>query len=181
MAGTSRPAILATVVMVAVACGACAVPVRVNAYAERGADLSSYRTFDFAPPEVMPTGDARLDSNPFFTDRVQTAAAKQLQAKGYERATSGTPDLRVHFHASISQDILVGEADQRYCEPGDCRPFVYDAGTLLMDLVDVGTNKLVWRGWAESSMDGVVDNQSWMERKVDEAVARIIARLPPRS
>ena len=48
----------------------------------------------------------------------------------------------------------------------------------MVDLMDRRTNRLAWRGWAESSFDGVVDNQEWMEATIDKAVARILARLP---
>ena len=44
--------------------------------------------------------------------------------------------------------------------------------------VDTRTNRVVWRGWAEGSVDGVIDNQQWLEQRVDEAVRRILARLP---
>ena len=91
--------------------------------------------------------------------------------------------MLIHVHASMAQEINVDEIDRRYgyCPPAQCRPFVYDAGTLLLDFVDAHTNRLVWRGWAESSMDGVVDNQAWMEHRVDDAVTRILARFPRRS
>ncbi len=57
---------------------------------------------------------------------------------------------------------------------------MYDAGTLLIDMVDTRTNTLLWRGWAEGSMDPFVDNQDWMEKRVDLAVARILEKLPAR-
>ncbi len=60
----------------------------------------------------------------------------------------------------------------------DCRPEVYDAGTLMVDFMDRRTNRLAWRGWAERSFDGVVDDQKWMEATIDKTVARILARLP---
>jgi hypothetical protein len=62
----------------------------------------------------------------------------------------------------------------------DCIPYVYDAGTLLLDLVDAKSNPLVWRAWAEGSIDGAIDNQDWMEARIDEAVGKIVARLPRR-
>jgi hypothetical protein len=37
---------------------------------------------------------------------------------------------------------------------------------------------VVWRGWAESTFDGIVDNQQWLERRVDEAVARMFEKFP---
>lgn len=160
---------------------ACAAPIRVDAYAERGANLARYRTYAFAPVEAVATGDPRLDSNPFFNERVQAAVDKGLTAKGYRRDTSGSPDMVVHFHASVAQDIDVVDLDRQagYCaQTDDCKPFVYDAGTLLMDLVDTQTKKLAWRGWARTNLDGVVDNQTWLEQRVDTAVGRIVAQMP---
>ena len=57
---------------------------------------------------------------------------------------------------------------------------VYDAGTLLLDFIDTRTNTLAWRGWAEGSLDGVIDDQQWMEKTLDEAVESILERLPRR-
>lgn len=160
---------------------ACATPIRVNAYAERGADLSRYRTYAFAPAEAVATGDPRLDSNPFFYERVRSAVEKGLAAKGYTRASSA-PDVVVHFHASVAQDIDIVDIDRLagYCSdaPDSCKPFAYDAGTLVMDLVDAKSQKLAWRGWAKSNFDGVVDRQDWLEQRVDTAVARIVAQVP---
>lgn len=166
--------------LVALAAAACAAPLRVNAYAERGANVATYRTFAFAPVETVATGDARLDSNPFFNEHVQTAVTRGLTAKGYARDDTGTPDVVVHFHVSVAQNVDVVDLDRRagYCADNDCRPFVYDAGTLLMDLVDAKTKKLAWRGWAETNLEGVVDNQTWLDQRVDAAVERIVAQLP---
>jgi hypothetical protein len=36
----------------------------------------------------------------------------------------------------------------------------------------------VWRGWARGSLDGAINDQAWLEERVDEAVARIMERLP---
>ena len=33
------------------------------------------------------------------------------------------------------------------------QPYVYEAGTLLLDFVDTRTNRVVWRGWAEGSVE----------------------------
>ena len=56
----------------------------------------------------------------------------------------------------------------------------YEAGTLVLDLVDNRTNRLVWRGWAQETVEGVLDNEDEMARQIDEAVTRMMARLPPR-
>ena len=164
----------------ALAFTACAAAIHVNSYADRVANFSRYRTYSFAPADRVSTGDPRLDNNPFFNQRMQSDIDKQLTAKGFEKNASASPDLLVHYHASFTQQVDVNGIDREYgyCKTGDCRPFVYDAGTLMVDLVDARTNTLVWRGWAEGNVDGVVDNQAWLEQKVDDAVTRILARLP---
>jgi hypothetical protein len=66
------------------------------------------------------------------------------------------------------------------CQVEECRTEIFDEGTLLIDLVDTRTNALVWRAWAESSLDGVIDNQELMNNAIDRAVASIFSRLPMR-
>ena len=161
----------ATVVTLAVA--GCA-PIRVHSYAEPGASLAAYHTFDWAPDDSLETGDPRLDNSPFFHEHLRAAAEKVLARHGFERATGGTPQLLLHYHASVTQRIDVSAFDEQY----GYSPYLYDAGTLLFDFVDARTRKIVWRGWAEASLDGAIDDQAWMENRVDDAVSRILGRLP---
>jgi len=153
----------------------------VNSYIERGVDLRQYRTYSWAPADTWSTGDPRLDNNRFFDERVRAQVEKELARHGFEKTTS-QPDLLVHYHASISQEIDVRELDSSnsYCADHDCRPFIYDKGTLFVDLAEPRTDKVIWRGWAEGSIDGVIDNQASMESRIDEAVTRILTRLPGR-
>lgn len=169
----------AAVAIAALALAGCAT-MNVGSFVERGAEFSRYRTYGWGPAEALETGDPRLDNNPFFHERVRSAVDGLLAARGFERTTSGTPDLLLHYHANITQRIDVNAIDQRYGYCDECRSYVYDAGTLTLDFVDTRTNKLVWRGWAERSMEGVIDNQEWMEERIDEAVRRILERLPRR-
>ena len=57
---------------------------------------------------------------------------------------------------------------------------MFDAGTIVIDLIDARSRRLVWRGWAEGGIDGVVDDQASMEQRIDEAVARILEKFPSR-
>ena len=68
---------------------------------------------------------------------------KRLAARGFEKTASGTPDLLVHYHASVTQR---DRRQRRRTEHGVLRrgwlpPYVYDAGTLLIDLVDARTEQ----------------------------------------
>jgi hypothetical protein len=158
---------------------ACAV-VTVSSFSNRGFDIGRYHTYAWGPADTHGTGDPRLDNNRFFEERVREQVDRQLAVRGFEK-TAGTPDLLVHYHASFKQQLDIRERDRQYapCPPADCGAFVYDAGTLVVDLVEARTETLVWRGWAEGSMDGVIDDQAWLEARVDAAVLRILKRLPP--
>jgi hypothetical protein len=66
-----------------------------------------------------------------------------------------------------------------YCY-GNCEPQVadYELGTLIVDIVDTKSNKVVWRGWAQDTINGVIDNQDRLGKKVDEAVTKMMVSLP---
>jgi hypothetical protein len=154
----------------------------VHSYAERGARFPTYTTYAWGPIDQHTTGDARLDNNPFFQERIQADVDRLMSRRGFQKAAVGHADLVVHYHANIAQRVDVNGVDREYgyCQGDDCRPYVTDVGTLTIDLVDSRTNRLVWRGWAEGTVDGVVDDQSWMEHKVDDAVTRIVESIPRR-
>lgn len=157
------------------AAAACA-PLTVRSYLDNHVDLSRYRTYDWqAAPQW--TGDPRLDSNPVFHDYLRTAIESELLTRHVERRADGRADLLVRYRAGTTQRFYTtGEDGSSPCT--DCRLEVYDAGTIVIDLIDARTDRLVWRGWAEGGIDGVVDNQAWLERRIDQAVARIFEQLP---
>ena len=179
---------LAAVALSALTVTACAT-MQVNSYVERGMDLTRYRTYHWATADTQATGDPRLDNNEFFRDRIQAQVDRRLGDRGFEKITVAGPDLLVHYHASVAQEINANGVDyidrhvmastiQPNIACDDCEPYVYDAGTIVVDLVDARTSRLVWRGWAEGSIDGAIDDQTYMERRIDDAVARIMERLP---
>ena len=177
---SSQLSVRLIVVMIAsLLAGSCA-PVRVNSYVGRDLDLRRYHTYAWAPPDTFSTGDPRLDNNTFFSERVQRAVDGHLRQKGFEAAAGAQPDFVVHYHARVEQRLDSTELrpGEPRCQTGDCRPFVYDAGTLLIDIVDPRSNQLLWRGWAERGLEGVVDDQTWMDATVDDAVRRIMERFP---
>ena len=174
-----RQRTLIFIVMAAVASG-CAT-LTVSSHIERNVNFVDYVTYDWGPPDNLPVGDPRLDNNPFFRDRLMGVVERQLAAKGYERALTGEPDLLVHYHASVNQKLDVYEADSRYgyCY-GNCESQIveYEQGTLVVDIVDAKTSKVVWRGWAQEAMNGIIDNQDRLDKQVDESVTKMMVFLP---
>lgn len=166
--------------LVAVALAGCAT-MTVRSYAEKGATFPHYQTYMWGPADELTTGDPRLDNNPFFHDRVRADVEKLLAARGFKKQMAAPADLTVHYHASFRDRIDVNGIDREYgyCEDVDsCRPYISEAGTLTIDLVDTKTKRLAWRGWAEGTVNGVIDNQAWMEKQIDEAVTKIVESIP---
>jgi hypothetical protein len=168
-------------VLGAAALGGCAT-MNVSSHVESGVDFAAYRTFDWGPADSLPTGDPRLDKDPFFKDQIQGAVEKGLAARGMTIATSGTPDLLIHYHAAVTERIDVVGADRRYgyCQTDDCRGQVvaHEAGTLVIDVVDTRTQRVIWRGWAQDRLEPLLDNRDTLATHISEAVARMLARFP---
>ena len=169
----------AAVAFAALMLTACA-SLTVRSYSAPEFNVTQYRTYDWGQADAVATGDPRLDNNPFFRDRLRADVEKQLATRGLEKTASGTPDLLIHHHESVEPRLAVPAFDREHGSCRDCRPTIYEAGTLTIDFVDTRTSRLVWRGWAEGAVDGMIDNQEWMEQQIDEAVSRILAKFPRR-
>ena len=105
----------------------------VSSYVAHGVDLQAHHTYDWATLDARSTGDPRLDNNRFFEERVRAAIEEQLASRGFRKIAPA--DLLVRYHASVTQDISIS-GSERNGDREECRPEVYDVGTLLIDLVD---------------------------------------------
>jgi hypothetical protein len=172
---------LAVLLSVSMFTSACATTMTVSSHLERGLNFSQYRTYDWGPADAFPTGDPRLDQNAFFKDHVEGAVERQLAKRGLELVATGPADLLVHYHANISKRIDANRVDRTYgyCNAGDCPADVeYEAGTLVVDIIDARTNRLIWRGWAQNSVEGTLRDPDTMAETIEAAVSRMLQQLP---
>ena len=172
----------ATVLVAAGLLSGCAT-MSVSSHTERGFAWSQHRTFEWGPADALPSSDPRFAKDPYFQDRVAGAIEKQMAAQGFERAApQAKADLLIHYHANIAERIDVNEIDRGYgyCMAPDCRPRVarYEAGTLVVDIIDARTNRLIWRGWARDSVEDVIGNRDQVRHTVDEGIARMFSTFP---
>ena len=144
------------------------------------AEFSSYRTYAWGPADALPTGDPRLDDNPFFDSRVRSSVERQLAAKGLEKVSPGAADLLIHYHASIQEKVDVFGVDSEYgYEFGyETQVHEYEQGTLLLDIVDVRTKQLIWRAWAQADVEGVIDDPDRMEKRIEKATREMLESFP---
>jgi hypothetical protein len=177
----SRLTILAMTAIGPLAIAGCAT-MTVSSHVERGLNVTQYHTYDWGPADALPAGDPRLERDPFFQDHLRGAVEKAMAARGFDWSTTGEPDLLLHYHANITERIDVDRLEARYgyCVTEGCSvPTVaYEAGTLVIDVLDARTNRLIWRGWAQHTVNGMLANQDTMARQINEAVARMFAEFP---
>lgn len=160
---------------------ACA-SVNVGADFSPGFALQPYRTFDWGAGDTLPAGDPRLDHNPFFDSRVRAAVERELATKGITRSAS-SPDLLIHYHASVRQrvDVIRSDEVRGYTFGGvntSEKVIEYEEGTLLLDMADAKSKRIVWRGWAQTDVDNLMNDQREMEKRINASVQKMVAQLP---
>jgi hypothetical protein len=160
---------------------ACATTMA-GSHVDADVDLRLFSTYDWGPRDALPIADPRLDDDPAFHDYVQGAVEKQLTACGLERASaSRPPDVLIHYHATIATRMDVAGADREhgYCYGDDCATRVewYEAGTLVIDIVDTRTQRVIWRGWARDRLGDALEKPHVLHDKIDAAVRGIFERF----
>jgi Domain of unknown function (DUF4136) len=176
-----RLLLFVTVVLSSFIAAGCAT-MTVGSHAERGFDFSQYRSFDWILAETLPLGDPRLVRDPFFNDHMQGAVEKALARQRIVRLTDGeTPDLWIHYHASIRRRIQPLDWASGYDAAFDSAPGVasLEEAIFVLDFIDARTNRLIWRGWVQRRLGNLLENRDRMAATIDDAVSRMLLHLPP--
>ena len=132
------------------------------------------------PADAFSTGDPRLDNNRFFSERVEKAVDQQLASRGFEKRESGASDVLIHVHARIDQRIESDAIDRENARAATS-PTAGRLSTRLARCSSISSyadqsTRLARLG--RRGFDGAIDNQDWMEARIDDTVAKILARLP---
>ncbi len=171
---------LPLVLVIALAGAGCAT-MTVSSHVEPGLDISPYHSFNWGPADALPVQDSRLADNPFYKDHIQGEVERQLGARGFTLDTD-KPDLLIHYHAVIDRRLDVDRVDQEhgYCFDDGCqaRTFEYESGTLVIDVVDARSNKVIWRGWAQDTVERSLKNEDRLATQIEQSVRRMLARFP---
>ncbi len=139
---------------------------------DRSVDLSKLRTFTFAG-EVRPVN--RLSSADLMNDqRIMAALEKDLTANGYERKDSGLADFKVSYYVTTRDKVDLREYNYgpRFLGNRSISVDQYTEGTLIVEIVDTNTRRLVWRGRAS----GAVELKS-VDKKITKSVNKIVEKF----
>ena len=148
----------------------------VNTDSDPAAPFSTYKTYAWTG------GTASLIS--LNEQRIHAAVDSQMAARGFTLVTTGTPDVYMATHVlTHNQPQVLSNGFGPWGFGGfgglgtiDVRTLVQ--GTLVVDMYDAKTKKMVWRGVATATAS---DKASKNTEKIDKAIAKMFERYPPSS
>jgi hypothetical protein len=149
------------------------------------AKLGGYHRFAWLSPPPAPVRDPILDSQ-ILDGRVHKAVSADLKGRGYEEvAPDASPDFLVTYHTSSKQTLQSTgpsfgfgfvDAFPRGFGAVGFGPDVQtrDEGTLMLDVLDAQSKRLVWRGWTTQ----LLNQDNYSDSSISGAVKDIFDKLP---
>ncbi|MFT5730102.1 MAG: hypothetical protein ACI8PB_004277 [Desulforhopalus sp.] len=168
------------------ACGSVNVQTEIGA----GADFAKLGSFGW-----LEKGDVALDGvevrNPDVDKWVKASVEKQLQSKGYKKATNNQPDFLVSWIGAIEKKVKVDSIEHFYSSYG-YGPVAagmpleakkgdtvreYEEGTILLDVLDPINHTMLWRGrGTDRLLQGMEKGDAALY--VDRVVKNILKTFP---
>jgi hypothetical protein len=138
-------------------------------------DFSKYRTFAWSEAQESV-------SNPANHIRITNAVERELTAKGLQKAETGSPDLRVRYHAKIEKKLKSSSRQESSAwEQNNTRTMVdlsrVEEGTLVLELSDGASGDVVWRA---VNVDAA-PRKDLVPEAIDKWVKKMVAAYPPKA
>lgn len=169
---------------------------KVNTGAVPGSKFATSGTFGWLPEPPTIKAGPEVDRTK-LNDRVHSAVEAAMKERGFTLATTGTPTYLVGYHAAVQSTLDAKALDEKYgygatyawgygkdgrwgFGPDRQVQSTYSQGSLILDIVDPTTKKLLWRGSAEGPI--VLDaSPEERQKRVNDAAKAILAQFPPKS
>jgi len=160
-------AVLGLCLGLALASSAAAAEVKVDY--DSHADFALYKTWSWRTGTAAP--------NPVSDKRIREDIEARLTARGMTRVEKGGT-LEVVYHAAGENQISVDKLG--YKEPSfqteATRVKYVRAGSILLDMIDAASGKVVWRGQAQEVADPTYTD---VIRKIDSTMDKLFEHFPP--
>lgn len=144
---------------------------KVSVDSDPAAPFASYRTYAWADGTPAP--------NPLNEDRIHSSVAARLAGRGLAMNTTA-PDVIVATHVTTKerQELVVsgfGYGPWWGGGYGTANVETYVDGTLILDVYDAKTKKMVWRGIATATAS---DKPSKNASKINKALDKMFDKFP---
>lgn len=181
----SMPRWIAAALAATMAMMACATtPVTVEF--DREEDFSALRTFAWYPNRSPAQTEKRRRYPDHFAAADQ-AVDRRLMETGYQKVPRASADFLVSYHMSLEHRLDTRTVNEPYRMGGSewevhrvvTREVTteYKRGTVVVDVLDPHSRRLVWRGSASGRFE--VEQVPTTEQ-VEQRVNEILANFPPR-
>jgi hypothetical protein len=155
---------------------------------DQKADFATFKTYKW-----MTAKDAE-QPDPLVAKQITEAIEKQLATKGLSKTDGDKADLYVVYQAGVTKEKEVTSFTSGYAMgPGWGGRYYggYGGGTttatsatiyigaLAVDLYDVATKQLVWRGLASKQLDMKASPEK-RQKNLDKGMAKLLKNYPPK-
>ena len=176
--------IIPLLVLLAAACGG-GIAVNTDYDPLAGPRMEAWKAWTW----MNPVDPASRQSDSAVAVVVTGEIERELENLGY-RKEDRVPEFRVGWHALLNGEVDVTTVNDRYGYAygrwfpdggvAYSRGFqtAYGLGTLIVDVADVRSNELVWRGIARDVFNGK-RGQAEQSVALYQAVTRLLSQFPP--
>ena len=154
----------------------------------QGYDFSGLKSFTWKPNDDNEYG---LKDNDLMDGRIRAAIVDTLSGKQYAPIDSGAPDFYISYHIVFEQKISNNTVSGGFSIGTSTRGSsggirigtgtqirAYDQRTILIDVTDPTSDKLIWRG-ISTQPDSEHTDPEESTQSINEAVEKILLQFPP--
>lgn len=155
--------------------------------------FSGYRTYDW-DPSVQEIPDRTKVESPLVLERIKNAIEQNLAEKGWTQ-NSTSPDCLLAYSYIVESKLsstrssprvgiimggMMGKSARGSVSVGTGYDIEqHDQGQVLVDILDVKTGKLLWRG-SGTFREEYISEPEKMTKKINETVRKILNQFPPK-
>jgi hypothetical protein len=161
----------------AVLVAGCGVPVAVES--DPTQRRPGWKTWSWLSRPPVAQGDTTYAA---IDQRVHASFEREMAARGFRRVEREKPDFLVTYYAAVEKPIRAESV--AYAAGGPARSAAdasgaYAQGTLILDVLDARTGKLVWRGAGRKVIQPEQDPEQRRAR-IDDAAAALASEFSER-
>lgn len=167
----------------------CGAGIKTSSWKANGVNLKDYQSYAWIAPGDSTLGHRRDDK--LYAGTIQHFADEELKNKGFKVDNQNPQavfmfDTRLEDHVRYTQSPTVGVGVAVVGNPGyygapsyymggmipvaggDVTTSYYKQGTLIIEMYDLKTSKLLWKGWASKDIDETTDVNYLLQKAIHD-------------
>ncbi len=154
---------------------------------DQSADFSNIKNYAWVADLDFAKDTDNYQVNPLMEQRVTNAIDSALSSKGLNKVNKQNADVVINIHASVKTKTTSDSFTTSFGHPWHTwglginthtQTKEYEYGTLIVDIIDAKSDKLIWRG----AKEGLLKKYHAPEKRtraVNNLVNQILNHFPP--